>query len=177
MTPDIAAKTGALLGAKVLVSGRLFEAGGKYYLAAKIIDTETGRVFDESETFAEMSGLDRAVGALASKLVGTLKEARRHAHGRTGTARRAVGAFAKDRGRKERAAECQHGHPAAVLTGKLGPSSRARPRSTRRYVCVAGSQRLSKGRLFSCPVSEGGQGFDRSGLCEVVRRTGTVPSG
>ncbi len=74
VSPDTAAKTGALLGAKVLITGRLFEAGGKYYLVAKIIGTETGRVYGESETFTDPAGLDKAVGALASKIADDLKK-------------------------------------------------------------------------------------------------------
>ncbi len=74
VSPDTAAKTGALLGAKVLITGRLFEAGGKYYLVAKIIGTETGRVYGESETFADLAALDKAVGALAPKIADDLKK-------------------------------------------------------------------------------------------------------
>jgi hypothetical protein len=74
VSSDTAAKTGALLGAKVLITGRLFEAGGKYYLVAKIIGTDTGRVYGESETFADLSGMEKAAGALALKIADDFKK-------------------------------------------------------------------------------------------------------
>jgi hypothetical protein len=47
VTPDSAAKVGQLTGAKVLVTGRVFEAGGQMILVAKTIGTETSRVYGE----------------------------------------------------------------------------------------------------------------------------------
>lgn len=46
--PDEATRVGQLTGAKVLVTGSVFEAGKTLYLTAKIIGTETTRVLTES---------------------------------------------------------------------------------------------------------------------------------
>jgi hypothetical protein len=45
--PETAAKVGSLIGAKVLITGRVFTAGGETFIAAKIIGTETSRVYGE----------------------------------------------------------------------------------------------------------------------------------
>lgn len=68
VSPETAAKVGALTGAKVLVTGRIFEAGAKHYLVAKIIGTETSRVFGEAATFNDPAALDKAVTELAPKI-------------------------------------------------------------------------------------------------------------
>lgn len=47
VSPDSAAKVGQLTGAKVLVTGRVFEAGDQMILVAKTIGTETSRVYGE----------------------------------------------------------------------------------------------------------------------------------
>jgi hypothetical protein len=47
VTPDSAAKVGQLTGAKVLVTGRIFEAGNQLILVAKTMGTETSRVYGE----------------------------------------------------------------------------------------------------------------------------------
>ena len=73
VTPDTAAKVGALTGAKVLITGRLFNAGDKFFLVAKIIGTETSRVYGEIVTFTDPSSLDKAVAELAPKIAGDLK--------------------------------------------------------------------------------------------------------
>jgi hypothetical protein len=44
---DQAAKVGSLTGAKVLVTGRVFKVERETYLTAKVIGTETGRVYGE----------------------------------------------------------------------------------------------------------------------------------
>jgi len=71
--PDTAAKLGYLTGAKVLITGRLFAAGDKYYLIGKIISTETGRVYGESATFPDSNSLDKGVADLAVKIINDLK--------------------------------------------------------------------------------------------------------
>jgi hypothetical protein len=45
VSPESAAKVGKLTGAKVLVSGRVFKADGHTIIVAKVIGTETSRVF------------------------------------------------------------------------------------------------------------------------------------
>lgn len=47
VSPDSAAKVGQLTGAKVLVTGRVFETGNQMILVAKTIGTETSRVYGE----------------------------------------------------------------------------------------------------------------------------------
>jgi hypothetical protein len=71
--PDTAARLGYLTGAKVLITGRLFPAGDKFYLVGKIIGTETGRVYGESATFTDPNTLDKGVADLAGKIIADLK--------------------------------------------------------------------------------------------------------
>jgi TolB-like protein len=47
VTPDSAAKVGQLTGAKVLVTGRVFKTDNELIVVAKIIGTETSRVYGE----------------------------------------------------------------------------------------------------------------------------------
>ncbi len=47
VSADSAAKIGQLTGAKVLVTGRVFKAEGELFIVAKIIGTETSRVYGE----------------------------------------------------------------------------------------------------------------------------------
>jgi len=47
VSADSAAKVGQLTGAKVLVTGRVFKAEGELFVVAKIIGTETSRVYGE----------------------------------------------------------------------------------------------------------------------------------
>lgn len=68
--PATAATVGKILGAKVLVTGRIFQTGKEYILAAKVIGTETGRVFGASEQFGDLDQL-----AKAAKSIGTQIEA------------------------------------------------------------------------------------------------------
>lgn len=72
VSPESAAKVGALVGAKVLVTGRVFESGGKGYLVAKVIGTETGRVFGEMATTPSLDTLEAPVAQLAEKIAATL---------------------------------------------------------------------------------------------------------
>lgn len=72
VNPDTAAKVGSLTGAKVLITGRIFEAGGKSYIVVKIIGTETSRVFGEVVSFQDPAGLDKAVTELSGKVVEVL---------------------------------------------------------------------------------------------------------
>ena len=73
ISPETAAKVGALTGAKVLITGRLFEAGGQYFLAAKAIGTETSRVYGETAEFGDFAAFNQAVVELASKIGADLK--------------------------------------------------------------------------------------------------------
>lgn len=68
ISAETAAKVGSLVGAKVLVTGRVFESGGKVFVVAKIMGTETGRVYGELATAKDFSSLDTAVEGLAGKI-------------------------------------------------------------------------------------------------------------
>jgi len=47
VSPDTASKVGNLTGAKVLVTGRVFETDNQLFIVAKIIGTETSRVYGD----------------------------------------------------------------------------------------------------------------------------------
>lgn len=66
--PETAAKIGQLTGAKVLVTGRLFQAGPQYFLVAKVMSTETSRVFGETTQFGNLANLSAATTELADKV-------------------------------------------------------------------------------------------------------------
>jgi hypothetical protein len=68
VTPETAAKVGNLTGAKALVTGRIFGAGGKFFVVAKIISTETSRVYGETVTYGDAAAFDSAVNDLAPKV-------------------------------------------------------------------------------------------------------------
>lgn len=68
VTAETATKVGQLTGAQVLITGRLFDAGDKYFLVAKIMSTETSRVFGETAAFSDLAALDKAVDELAGKV-------------------------------------------------------------------------------------------------------------
>ena len=69
VTSDTAAKVGSLTGAKVLITGRIFRADDKFYAVAKVISTETSRVYGESVTFKEGDSLDAVGQELAPKIL------------------------------------------------------------------------------------------------------------
>ncbi len=69
VSPDSVARVGALIGAKVLVTGRVFETGNKVYAVAKVMSTETGRVYGEMATAKDFADIETAVTALAGKIV------------------------------------------------------------------------------------------------------------
>jgi hypothetical protein len=71
VTTDSAAKVGHLTGAKVLVTGRVFQAGKETVLVAKIIGTETSRVFGEMVKSATLTVSDLA-NELAGKIAQTV---------------------------------------------------------------------------------------------------------
>jgi phenylpyruvate tautomerase PptA (4-oxalocrotonate tautomerase family) len=66
--PATAAKTGKLLGAKVLVTGRLIPTGNSLVVVAKIISTETSRVFGETVTVTKEESLEKPSAELADKV-------------------------------------------------------------------------------------------------------------
>jgi hypothetical protein len=72
--PDTAAAIGRLIGAKALVSGRVFCSGDDLVAVARIIGTETGRVYAESVTLAAGEPPSRFAKLLAEKLASPLSE-------------------------------------------------------------------------------------------------------
>jgi TolB-like protein len=70
--PDTAATIGRLVGAKALITGRVFSSGDDLIVVARMIGTETGRVYAESVTLAASAPPSRFAEALAEKLVSPL---------------------------------------------------------------------------------------------------------
>lgn len=67
ITPSQATKIGELTGAKILLTGSVFEVGNTIYVIAKIIGTETSRVLGESVT-GKAADLTKLVDELAVKV-------------------------------------------------------------------------------------------------------------
>ncbi len=72
--PDTAATIGRLIGAKALVTGRVFSSGDDLVVVARMIGTETGRVYSESVTLAANEPPSRFAEILAEKLMSPLPE-------------------------------------------------------------------------------------------------------
>jgi hypothetical protein len=70
--PETAAKIGSLTGAKVLVTGRVFETGSSLTLVAKIMGTETSRVYGEEMSIPGPDHLKDGAAALAKKISNTI---------------------------------------------------------------------------------------------------------
>jgi hypothetical protein len=72
--PDTAAKVGQLTGARILVTGSVFTVDNELLMVAKIISTETGRVFSESvRTGVKDSPVD-AAESLARKVAAAIRK-------------------------------------------------------------------------------------------------------
>ena len=56
----------------MLITGRLFESGDKLFLVAKIIGTETSRVYGETVTLNIIGTLDKAVDELVPKIAAVI---------------------------------------------------------------------------------------------------------
>jgi len=72
VSADTAARIGSLTGAKVLVTGRLFAVGNQYMIVAKIISTETSRVYGVTATLTDLANLPQAAQDLSGKIDGVL---------------------------------------------------------------------------------------------------------
>src|SRR5262245_38672596 len=66
--PDEAAKIGSLTGAKVLVTGRVFKVEDELFIVAKIIGTETSRVYGEAVSGQAKASLSQLSKDLAKKI-------------------------------------------------------------------------------------------------------------
>jgi len=69
-----AAKIGYLVGARVLITGRVIEMDSVIMLAAKIISTETGRVFGVTAKADGLEGMDDACEVLGGKILAKVVE-------------------------------------------------------------------------------------------------------
>jgi hypothetical protein len=79
VSPDTAAKVGQLTGAKVLVTGRVFKVDNQTMIVAKIIGTETSRVYGQmvsgkpSDSIADLSSqLAEKIGTVVAEKGNTL---------------------------------------------------------------------------------------------------------
>lgn len=70
--PATAAKVGQFTGAKVLVTGRAFRAGNELLLVAKVIGTETSRVYGEVAKAAKDAPVTGPAEELAAKIAATV---------------------------------------------------------------------------------------------------------
>jgi hypothetical protein len=68
VTPDSAAKVGQLTGAKVLVTGRVFKTDSQLIAVAKIIGTETSRVYGEMASGNAGTSITDLSAQLAKKI-------------------------------------------------------------------------------------------------------------
>jgi hypothetical protein len=74
ISPDSAAKLGHLTGAKVLVTGRIFRADKELVMVAKIIGTETSRVYGEMVKGQAAASITDLSADLAKKIAATVTQ-------------------------------------------------------------------------------------------------------
>jgi TolB-like protein len=74
VSPDTAAKVGHLTGAKVLVTGRVFKADKELVIVAKIIGTETSRVYGELVQGTAATSITDLSTELAKKIAATVTQ-------------------------------------------------------------------------------------------------------
>ncbi|MEI6862054.1 MAG: CsgG/HfaB family protein [Verrucomicrobiota bacterium] len=70
--PGTVVKAGNVLGARVLITGRLIRTGSTYVLVAKIMSTETSRVFGATVESASLDTLTKPAAELADTVAATL---------------------------------------------------------------------------------------------------------
>lgn len=78
IAPDTAARVGHLTGAKVLVTGRVFTVERETVIVAKIISTETSRVFGETVKGRPTSSVTSLTNELAEKIAATIVKRAEH---------------------------------------------------------------------------------------------------
>jgi hypothetical protein len=74
VSPDTAAKVGHLTGAKVLVTGRVFRVDKELLMVAKIIGTETSRVYGELVRGGAATSISDLSAELAKKIAATVTQ-------------------------------------------------------------------------------------------------------
>ncbi len=72
ISPDAAAKVGHLIGAKILVTGRVMKVEKELILVAKVIGTETSRVYGEMAKANSLFPITDLAADLAKKIVATI---------------------------------------------------------------------------------------------------------
>jgi TolB-like protein len=72
--PETAARIGQLLGAKALVTGKAFQSGSRVIATARLIGTETSRVYVESVELEATESASAFAEALAEKLSSRLED-------------------------------------------------------------------------------------------------------
>lgn len=78
VAPGQAIQVGQLTGAKILVTGSVIEVGNSIYLVAKIIGTETSRVFGESVKGRTTDELAPLIEQLAEKVIERIGKDAKH---------------------------------------------------------------------------------------------------
>ncbi len=76
VSTDDAVALGRMTGAKVLITGRLFASGKQDYVVAKVISTETSRVFGANVKYVQSEGFASGVELLREKVAEILKAQR-----------------------------------------------------------------------------------------------------
>jgi hypothetical protein len=76
VSTETAAKVGQITGAKVLVTGRAFRAGRETIMVAKVISTETSRVYGELVKGGSAVSVSDLAGELAGKLAAAITSKR-----------------------------------------------------------------------------------------------------
>jgi len=71
--PGTAAQVGNLTGAKVLVTGKLIDSAGETIVVAKLISTQSSRLFGETVTATAETPLSEIGTALVAKLIAVMK--------------------------------------------------------------------------------------------------------
>jgi TolB-like protein len=71
--PEEAVKIGQVTGAKILITGSIFQAGKSMYVVAKVIGTETTRVFGASAKGSVGDGVDSLMPQLSKDVAGLVK--------------------------------------------------------------------------------------------------------
>jgi hypothetical protein len=74
VSPDSAVKIGQLTGAKVLVTGRVFKSDGELIIVAKVIGTETSRVFGEMVSGQAKASVSDLSKELAKKITSVVTQ-------------------------------------------------------------------------------------------------------
>lgn len=76
--PKSIAKIGHLVGADVIVTGRLFQTGDEHFVASKVISVATGRVFGDLAQYRQVDSLADTIQELATKISTRIAENRDH---------------------------------------------------------------------------------------------------